>query len=243
MKIVTLIKILKKILIDKDEWSRFFLAETMFNLIYKKMKVQEFGNIMFEDKEFLEYYDKFSDANNHSFDRKYTLNNLTNLVTNLEGEIAECGVFMGATSYLIANKFTIETIYLFDTFEGLSKPNTDIDGSYWKEGDLTANIDSVKSNLKQFSNIVYMKGFIPGRFKEVKDTKFKFVHIDVDLYGPTKDSLEFFYSNMVAGGIIICDDYGFTSCPGAKKAFDDFFVDKLENIIQLSSGQAFIIKQ
>jgi hypothetical protein len=87
-----------------------------------------------------------------------------------------------------------------------------------------------------------MQGFIPDRFNEINTVEFKFVHIDVDLYEPTKESLECFYSKMAIGGIILCDDYGFSSCPGAKKAFDDFFLDKKEVIVQLSSGQAFIIK-
>ena len=33
---------------------------------------------------------------------------------------------------------------------------------------------------------------IPKRFNEVKDNKFSFVHIDLDLYEPTKESLNFF---------------------------------------------------
>lgn len=48
----------------------------------------------------------------------------------------------------------------------------------------------------------------------------------VDLYEPTKDSIEFFYDKLNVGGIFLCDDYGFTSCPGATKAIDEFLVDK-----------------
>ena len=42
---------------------------------------------------------------------------------------------------------------------------------------------------------------------------------------------------------MICDDYGFVTCPGAKKAMDEFFEDKAEPVIMLTTGQAFIIKQ
>jgi hypothetical protein len=76
----------------------------------------------------------------------------------------------------------------------------------------------------------------------VADITFSFVHLDVDLYQPTHDSLAFFYPRMVTGGIIVCDDYGFDSCPGAKKALDDFFRDK-EEIINVPTGQAFVIKK
>ena len=63
------------------------------------------------------------------------------------------------------------------------------------------------------------------------------------LIQPTLDSIEFFYSRMNEGGIIVCDDYGQESCPGANKALNDFMLDKPENIIHLTTGQGVVIKQ
>jgi hypothetical protein len=68
------------------------------------------------------------------------------------------------------------------------------------------------------------------------------VHIDVDLYQPTLDSIRFFYPRLAPGGIILCDDYGYSSCPGAKGAFDEYMKDRPEKIIHAPTGQAFIIK-
>jgi hypothetical protein len=48
---------------------------------------------------------------------------------------------------------------------------------------------------------------------------------------------------MVPGGLIVCDDYGSAACPGAKQAMDTFFVDKLETIASLPSGQGLVIKR
>ena len=48
------------------------------------------------------------------------------------------------------------------------------------------------------------------------------MHINVDLYEPTKDSLDFFYPRLVKNGVIICNDYGSCKFPGAKKAVDEF---------------------
>ena len=48
---------------------------------------------------------------------------------------------------------------------------------------------------------------------------------------------------MSKNGIIIFDDYGFPSCPGARKAVDEYFKDKPENVIYLATGQAFVIKE
>ena len=71
--------------------------------------------------------------------------------------------------------------------------------------------------------------------------RFSFVHLDVDLYQPTMDSLEFFYGRMNPCSIILCDDYGFVTCPGAKKAMDSFFADKPEEIVSLPTGQGFVV--
>ena len=54
--------------------------------------------------------------------------------------------------------------------------------------------------------------------------KLSLLHIDVDLFEPTKACLECFYTHAVRGGIVILDDYG--AFPGANKAIDEFFHDK-----------------
>ncbi len=38
------------------------------------------------------------------------------------------------------------------------------------------------------------------------------------------------------------DDYGFASCPGARRAVDEFFVDKPERPLGLQTGQALVVK-
>jgi len=66
------------------------------------------------------------------------------------------------------------------------------------------------------------------------------VHIDVDLYEPTRAAFEFFHPRMAPGGVMVCDDYGFASCPGARKAVDEYFEGKPDVPIELPSGQALI---
>jgi hypothetical protein len=47
---------------------------------------------------------------------------------------------------------------------------------------------------------------------------------------------------MNEGGVIVCDDYGFTSCPGATKAVNQLLQNKPEKMISLSGGGGFLIK-
>ena len=46
---------------------------------------------------------------------------------------------------------------------------------------------------------------------------------------------------MNRGGLMRFDDYGFATCPGARRAIDEFFADKAEPIIDLPTGQAFVV--
>lgn len=243
-------KILYEGLFHRNEYSQYLLAEKFVNLIYPKYKFSEFGSIYFEDKCFIKKYEFLDGKNNyHSLDRKYVLNELLNLILDVDGDTVECGVFRGSSSYLIVEfiiKNNLNKIHhMFDSFEGLSKPNK-IDGNYWREGDFSRSdlYNFVFQRFKKFgSKSILYKGWIPNKFSVIENKKFSFVHIDVDLYQPTYDSLFFFYNRCNEGAIILFDDYGFLSCIGAKKAIDDFFQDKPEKIIKLNTGQAFIIKK
>ena len=68
------------------------------------------------------------------------------------------------------------------------------------------------------------------------------MHIDVNLYQPTLDSLAFFYPRMQHGGIVVCDDYGFSTCPGATRAVQEFLADAPEKMVALPVGGGFFIK-
>lgn len=169
-----------------------------------------------------------------------------------KADIAECGCFRGLSAYQIAyyakkNNFN-KKFLIFDSFEGLSEfKSEDLKGAAWekKEGvrkELSCPQNIVEDNLKEFNFVEYKKGWIPSRFSEVSGLKFIFVHIDVDLYQPVKDSLEFFYPRVLSGGIIVFDDYGHLGFPGAKQAVDEFMKDKRDFFISVPSGEAFILK-
>ncbi len=244
MKLVTGLKVIFNAMIKGDEWSKFFLAEKISGLIYERYKFSEFGRIFLYDNNFIQYYKSFEGSENyHSFDRKYTLDQLMKLVASLDGDMAECGAYKGASSFLICRRIAGlgKKHHIFDSFEGLSAPITE-DGSYWKKRDLVSSEEIIRENLKEFDFVVYHKGWIPEKFNDVSDTRFCFVHLDIDLFQPTLDSLRFFYERMTPGGIILCDDYGFITCPGARKAMDSFFINMREEIVSLPTGQGFVMR-
>jgi len=245
MKSITALRVLYRALIKGDERSAFTLSEKVTQILYPRYKFSEPGRSFLCDEAFLRYYESFEGRSNyHSLDRKYALDQLMKLVCHLGGDTAECGACQGASSYLICRRIVGlgKLHHVFDSFEGLSAPRPE-DGTYWKQGSLASSQDILRERLKEFDFVVVHKGWIPERFHDVGDRQFCFLHVDVDLFQPTLESLLFFYTRMVPGGIILCDDYGFETCPGARKAMDSFFADKPEKIASLPTGQGLVIKR
>ena len=196
--------------------------------------------------------------------RFYNLVNLLRTVNHLEGSIVECGCWKGLSSYLMCHflkemnsNFDGDAYYIIDSFEGLSAPSSEdvinyslIDhvgerkGSHFKEaGAYSAQMADVKKVLSEFPQINYLQGWIPQCLNDLPNKKFKFVHIDVDLYEPILGALNYFYPKLVTGGMIVCDDYGSLYWPGAQKAVEEFAEKNNLSFISLSSGQAVFIKQ
>ncbi|GAI43581.1 unnamed protein product [marine sediment metagenome] len=134
-------------------------------------------------------------------------------------------------------------LHLFDTFTGMPAIANE-DPSHIKKGALgDVSLDAVKDYLRIFPFIVFHPGLISETLKEIKDGRFAFVHIDVDLYQTTKDCCNFFYDRMIKGGIMVFDDYGFPCFKFAEKqAVDEFFTDEPESPISLHTGQCIVIK-
>jgi O-methyltransferase len=227
------------------EFARYRAAETASRVLYPKYVFSEYGRKWLEDGEFMADYRRLSPSNLRSADRKFMLRSLLALIDHVPGDTAECGVYEGACSYVICRYFSGSNRlhHAFDSFEGLSQPNL-ADGDYWRTGDLSVGEALARGNLAPFPNVRFYKGWIPETFSEVPaNTSFALVHIDVDLYQPTLDSLRFFYPKLNRGALVICDDYGFTTCPGATAACDEFLADKGEKLVHVPTGQAFLVKR
>lgn len=185
----------------------------------------------------------------YNMDKRWHVLQFLRLIQGVPGDTAECGVFEGATSWLILQHAPLDPAgrkrahHIFDSFEGCSTPGEFDHPSHFQKGSLSCPEEKVRQALSQYADRTsYYKGWIPARFAEASDRIFAFVHIDVDLYQPTKDSMEFFYPRMGRGAVLICDDYGSSNCPGATRAIDEFLADKVEKMLPLASGAGFMIK-
>ena len=231
--------------IDKNYWTPF--AQSKKN---KKMEL---------------YYEGLRHSENEKSDnelkqlRFYSLQQLVHYVLEkkIAGDFVECGVWKGHSAYLISKIISKsglkKRLYIFDSFEGgLSKKVEKDLSSIFKltqkeheeQSKFFASLEiEVRRCLKDFNFVSLYKGWIPEQFYQVDKETFSFVHIDVDLYEPTLDTLKFFFPKLSKGGVIVCDDYNFHNFPGAKKAFDEFFEDnKCHMFYEVPMGGCFIIK-
>jgi hypothetical protein len=194
--------------------------------------------------EFNRYLSQFGESGGFNTHRRWALAQLLRLVHDVPGDTVECGVYQGCSSWLIieANKRSRhqKMHHIFDSFEGVSEPGPS-DGFHWSKNDLSAGETIVRRNLSEGYYEIYM-GWIPEKFPQVSSKRFSFIHVDVDLAQPTIDSVRFFYDIMNDGAILVCDDYGFTTCPGATTSIDEFLEDKSEKMIALPDGGGFFIK-
>jgi O-methyltransferase len=232
--------------------ARYESRHSLLDSITKRLGYRMYNKNLswYVDAEYQRVWAQFPAGKNSVHERKYTLYSIAKSLNYLEGDIAECGVFHGGSSFLMlsASAGTSKKLFGFDSFEGLSVPSPEdviesAETFEWKAGDMSYQEEIALENLAVFSDRVFLyRGWIPSRFDCVNDANFCLVHIDVDLYEPTRESLEFFYGRLVTGGMIICDDYGFQTCPGAKQAMDDFVSENgLASVIHLPTGQGIII--
>ncbi len=178
----------------------------------------------------------------------------------IPGQIAECGVFQGATlipiGYQAGKSMPLKKVYAFDSFTGFDeKIKNPIDQAGKKSlmkrvgGFSDTSCGYVEAKIKAF-NLGRMISVFPGFFEdtlsEVRKESFSFVHLDCDLYESYKTCLSFFYPRMTPGGIILFDEYQDSVWPGGTKAVDEFFSNKPEKCSSISWGETkryYLIKQ
>lgn len=169
---------------------------------------------------------------------------LIRTVSHLPGDLAECGVFRGATIlpvglYLRQNEID-KTVFGFDSFEGFDD-SVDVDIALGGEQDPTKRVggfsntsyDEIRAKVGRLNlagKITLVGGYFRDTLSKFSDDRFCFVHLDCDIYESYRECLEFFYPRVVDGGIILLDEYNDPPWPGCNKAVDEFLIDKPETL-------------
>lgn len=176
--------------------------------------------------------------------RCYMLYQYAAHVASLGGDVAEVGVYQGGTARLLAQALapTGKAIHLFDTFQGM--PTTvDPRRDQHKAGDFAdTSLEGVQHYLRDCPNLHFYQGLFPQTAGPVEEKTFCLVHVDADIYRSVRDCCQFFYPRLERGGMLIFDDYGEKTCPGAKQAVDEFFANTPEKACYLPTGQCVVTR-
>ncbi len=172
----------------------------------------------------------------------FTVYSIAKSQSRLVGDMAEVGVYQGGSAKIICEVKGQRKLHLFDTFEGLPQPSekdTHFGIKFWSNKEFSnTNEDLVRKFLQRYDNLYVYKGRFPDTSGPIKDEKFSFVHLDVDLYESTIECLKFFYPRLIKGGIILTHDY---HTNGVQSAFKEFFRGKNIPIIELNGSQCMIV--
>ena len=166
----------------------------------------------------------------------------------LDGSFAEFGVYRGGTSFMVLSQCRPRagrSYFLFDTFAGI--PDTNLTTRETETGfagrlsDVT--LDEVRERLKPWSDQTrFVRGDVFETLRREETGPLAFAHLDLNAAAPTEAALEYAWSRMVAGAIVVFDDYGWSGYEDQRALIDRFFAGKPDGLIALPTGQALSVK-
>ncbi len=171
-------------------------------------------------------------------DEAYNIYALAARTARIPGDLAELGVFKGGSARLICEVKGDRELHLFDTFAGL--PEVGKSDPEFGKGGFASSFEKVQSYLSSFANVSYHVGLFPETANGLEHLRFSFVHLDVDLYSSTLSGLTWFYPRLNRGAVLVSHDY--VNALGVRQAFEEFFADKPECLLELSGTQVACVK-
>jgi O-methyltransferase len=198
------------------------------------------------DPAFVELYERAAPYTMTSVERMYALyQGLRHIeAAGLEGDVVECGVWRGGSSMLAAATLRVlgdetRTLWLYDTFEGMSEPgerDVALTGvrmaDVWDRhrddhaSDLLcySTLDEVRANMAGAGLPEGRLRFVQGKVEETipgeAPERIALLRLDTDWYESTRHELEHLYPRLAPGGVLIIDDYGHWQ--GARQAVDEY---------------------
>jgi len=172
----------------------------------------------------------------------------------LPGDFIECGVNTGilsgaVLSWLDFARLTDRKFYLLDTFTGI--PEEQISAAEKASGVQHFNrkyqngeqlFAMVTEKFAPWSNAILIRGKVPDTLSQVKSDRIAYASIDMNVVEPEIATAEFLWPRLVAGGMILLDDYGWAPHYNQKLAFDAFAKRHGVEILAMPTGQGLIMK-
>jgi hypothetical protein len=196
------------------------------------------------EAQFAAAWERCRDFTMTSPERMYALWSAARYVSaaGLAGDVVECGVWKGGSSMLAALALLAvgdrtRTLWLYDTFAGMTEPTErDVDHAgrdararfaraEQSGGWFVAPLDEVRVALARTGYPAERLRFVAGKVEETipreAPERIALLRLDTDWYESTRHELEQLWPRLVPGGVLLIDDYGHWQ--GARRAVDEFF--------------------
>jgi O-methyltransferase len=175
--------------------------------------------------------------------RRYILATSAFHCIQLEGDFVECGAYTGVgvktiVDYLGGTDFP-KQFWAYDVFEHrndmANKPMPEVGAGLF---------DRVAQKFADYPQVRIVKGHMPESFKNNCPDKIAYLHIDLNQAAAEVASLEHLFDRVVPGGMVILDDYEWSSIYRSQKlAEDEWFDSRGYRVIPLPTGQGLVIKR
>jgi hypothetical protein len=168
----------------------------------------------------------------------------------IPGAIVECGVWRGGSMMTAALTLqalgdTSRDLYLYDTFEGMTRPGAEDrsqdnqpaadqfpGGREHPEPWCDASLEEVRANVLGTGyppdRIHFIKGPVEQTIPGALPGPTALLRLDTDWYESTKHELRHLYPLLQPHGILLIDDYGHWQ--GARQAVDEYFAHHPEPV-------------
>lgn len=201
----------------------------MINLYNNKSDIRVNQNIYDNFNNFIFSKDK------NIFNKLYSKFKFYEMTKDLNGDIVECGVFKGSglLSWLktvdIYEPHSIKKVIGFDFFDPgfIGDLSDDVDKRVMQQVfDRVEDLDLNDLSLEGIKSKILSAGFDESKFELIKGNvsetsrqivkerpgfRISILYLDMDLDIPTYDALINLWDNIVPGGVIVFDEYGYHS--------------------------------
>ncbi len=160
----------------------------------------------------------------------------------LEGDFVECGVLFGTGVKTVIDFFGrdnfAKNFWAYDTFD------TNPVDSHSFEGQRLGLFEEVKARFLGYDNVKLVKGFLPDSLEGNAPDQIAYLHIDLNKAEFEIAVLDRLFDRVVPGGIVIMDDYEWSSAYREQKIKEDVWFDaRRYRIFPLPTGQGLVLKR
>ena len=150
---------------------------------------------------------------------------ITRRITDLQGAMAELGVYRGDFAAAMNKLLPDKKLYLFDTFEGFEKNEAQGErdrnncGDAFIEAHRNTSEELVINKMTAAENVIIKRGIFPESLRGLEES-FCLVSLDADFRETTLSGLRYFWPRIVPGGYLMLHDWGSQKLRGVAEALE-----------------------